>query len=114
MARLSLCASTGEGFVAVIPLGSPSNADTAFPLLQYYEMSYGLNIEMHKQVRLGGMGAIVLALSFWLYHPCPHLALWALQGHPFPWEVAPCCNPGKAGSLLHASGALHHVLGLSP
>ena len=29
----------------------------AFPL-QYYEMSYGLNIEMHKQVTvLGGQGA---------------------------------------------------------
>lgn len=27
-----------------------------FPL-QYYEMSYGLNIEMHKQVTGGGWGA---------------------------------------------------------
>lgn len=31
-----------------------------FPSCQYYEMSYGLNIEMHKQVSVGGGGRISL------------------------------------------------------
>lgn len=41
---------TGEEFLAGSPPGLPSCADAAFSPLQYYEMSYGLNIEMHKQV----------------------------------------------------------------
>ena len=28
------------------------NTKIYFHILQYYEMSYGLNVEMHKQVRL--------------------------------------------------------------
>lgn len=39
------------------------HADAAFPPLQYYEMSYGLNIEMHKQVSVSGMGACSSSLS---------------------------------------------------
>uniref|UniRef100_A0A8C3U8E3 Groucho/TLE N-terminal Q-rich domain-containing protein n=1 Tax=Catharus ustulatus TaxID=91951 RepID=A0A8C3U8E3_CATUS len=39
--------------------------------VMYYEMSYGLNIEMHKQVSLGGLGALATSLS-------PQFAIWDL------------------------------------
>lgn len=59
--------------------GLQSHADAAFSPSQYYEMSYGLNIEMHKQVSLGGLGAPSTSL---VPAPWPHLAIWALQGCP--------------------------------
>lgn len=40
------------------PSALPIPADAASSPSQYYEMSYGLNIEMHKQVSPGGTGAL--------------------------------------------------------
>lgn len=54
-------------------------ADAAFSPPQYYEMSYGLNIEMHKQVSLAGLGALSTSL---VPAPWPHFAPWAPQGCP--------------------------------
>lgn len=90
VARLTLRASTREDFLVVSPPGLPSRADAAFSPSQYYEMSYGLNIEMHKQVSLCGMGALSLL-------PVHALTSGPIQGHPRKaWEVAPCRSPGKA------------------
>lgn len=76
---MTLCASTTEDFLLVSSPGVQSRADAAFSPSQYYEMSYGLNIEMHKQVSLGGLGALSSSLS---PAPWPHFAIWDLQGCP--------------------------------
>jgi hypothetical protein len=39
--------------------------DAFFPSLQYYEMSYGLNVEMHKQVILK---SIIIQKPFQIFY----------------------------------------------
>lgn len=91
VAGLTLHASAGEDFLVATPSGLPSHADAAFSPLQYYEMSYGLNIEMHKQVSLGGTGALS-----WV--PCPWSPVPTSPCGPF--GVIP--SNGKRGRLLPA------------
>lgn len=63
-----------RGFLPLSSPGLQSRADAAFSPSQYYEMSYGLNIEMHKQVSLAGLGALSTSL---VPAPSPHFAIWA-------------------------------------
>lgn len=64
--------------------------------LQYYEMSYGLNIEMHKQVSLSlstlignPPSAVLSEMRIGSYHHAPcrqtvkHLSLASLRKHPY-------------------------------
>lgn len=109
VARLTLHASAGEDFLVASPPGLPSHADAAFSPSQYYEMSYGLNIEMHKQVSLCGMGALSLL-------PVPALPsgpIGVIPSHGKRGKSLPAVAQGRLGlwglcSLLCALGALHH------
>ena len=80
VAGLTPHASAGEDFLVASPPRLRSRADAAFSPSQYYEMSYGLNIEMHKQVSLGGTGA--------------------LSQLPCPCSPSPPCRLGPSGSSL--------------
>uniref|UniRef100_A0A8V5GGW6 Groucho/TLE N-terminal Q-rich domain-containing protein n=1 Tax=Melopsittacus undulatus TaxID=13146 RepID=A0A8V5GGW6_MELUD len=98
MARLSLCASTREGSVAVIPLGSPFHADAAFSLLQYYEMSYGLNIEMHKQTEIAKRLNVI----------CAQLIPFLSQEHQ--QQVVQAVERAKQVTMTDLNAALGHQL----
>lgn len=52
--RVNACTQTARFFIqnAAIRLPRLIYRSSFFFMLQYYEMSYGLNVEMHKQVSL--------------------------------------------------------------
>lgn len=73
--------------------GLPGPAEAAFSPSQYYEMSYGLNIEMHKQVSLGGPGALSQL-------PCPRSPSPVGMATSGPFRVFP--SHGERGKSPRA------------